>query len=191
MKENLKLGAILLIVTAIAGLCLGQAYSITKGPIEQQAVIANNTAMKETLPEADSFEKDDVFIPSGSVISEVYRGYSSDKPVGYTIKATPKGYGGTIELMVGISDSGKISGIKIMSHSETPGLGANSTNPKFYGQFKGKPIDNPLNVVKTGASKDNEIDAITGATITSKGVASGVNEAVEFYTSVLKGGENK
>lgn len=188
MKENLKLGLILLIVTAIAGLSLGVAYAVTKEPIAQQAVIANNNAMREVLPKAESFKKSSAAIPQGSIIKEVNEGYSGSNLVGYTIKVTPKGFGGIIEMVVGISSDHKVSGIKILSHSETPGLGANAPSPKFSGQFKDKSIAAPLEVVKTGAAKDNQIDAITGATITSRAVTSGVNEAINFYTSTLKGG---
>jgi electron transport complex protein RnfG len=192
MKENLKLGLILLIITSIAGFCLGEAYSITREPIEKQAIMANIDALKETLPDADDFKKKDVSIPAGSVVKEAYEGLSNGKSVGYAIKVTSKGFKGEIEIMVGISpESKKISGIKIISNSETAGLGANSTKPEFYGQFKGKSINSPLKVVKGGNAKDGEIDAIAGATITSNGVTDGVNEAVKFYASTLKGGENK
>jgi len=189
MKENLKLGFILLLVAAIAGLCLGAAYEVTKEPIAQQAIIEKDNAMKEILPEADKFQVSSKEIPEGSVIKEINEAYSGNEIVGYAFKVAPKGFGGLIEMMVGISKDGKISGIKVMNHSETPGLGANATNPKFSEQFKNKPIEQPLEVVKTGASKDNQVDALTGATITSKAVTGGVNEAIEFYTSQLKGGQ--
>lgn len=188
MKENLKLGAILLIVTAIAGCLLGWAYSITKEPIAQQAIKANNEAMREILPMADQFNKIESAIPDGSIVKEVNEGKKGNDVVGYAIKVTPKGYGGMIEMMVGISTDGKVSGIKILSHSETPGLGANAPSKEFSGQYKDKAIDPLLEVVKGNASKPNQIQAITGATITSKAVTKGVNEAINFYTSNLKGG---
>src|SRR3712207_8052036 len=93
-------------------------------------------------------------------------------------------------MMVGITTDGKVSGIKILSHSETPGLGANAETPQFSGQYKDKPAKE-LEVVKGTASADNQIAAITGATITSKAVTKGVNEAIEFYDSKLKGGDRK
>lgn len=189
MRENLKLGFILLIFTAIAGLFLGGAYVITKEPIAAQALLEKNQAMKEILPIADKFELSDVVIPDGTIIKEVDKGIKGNEVVGYAIKVTPKGFGGLINMMVGISVDGKIGGIKILSHSETPGLGANSTNINFYGQYKDKGIDSQLEVVKTGASKENEIQAITGATITSRAVTNGVNEAINFYTANLKGGK--
>lgn len=189
MKENLKLGLILLLVAAIAGLCLGAAYEVTKEPIAKQAIVEKNNAMKEILPKADKFEKSKVAVPEGSMVKEVNEAFSGSEIVGYAFKVTPKGFSGLIEVMVGISKDGKVSGIKILNHSETPGLGANAPNPKFSGQFKDKPTAAPLEVVKTGASKDNQIDAITGATITSKAVTGGVNEVIKFYTTQLKGGQ--
>ena len=106
---------------------------------------------------------------------------------GYAIKVAPKGYGGPVEIMVGISTDGKVTGIKILSHTETPGLGANAPQPKFSDQYKDKPTKDKLEVVKTVPSKENQIQAITGATITSKAVTLGVNDAIDFYNSSLKG----
>lgn len=188
MRENLKLGIILLIVTAIAGLFLGGVYVITKEPIAKQALLEKNQAMKEILPMADTFELSNVVVPEGTTVKEVYAGLKGNEKVGYAIKVTPKGFGGLIDMMVGISAEGKIGGIKIIAHAETPGLGANSTNINFYGQYKDKSIDSKLEVIKAGAPKENEIQAITGATITSRAVTSGVNDAIDFYTSNLKGG---
>lgn len=189
MKENLKLGFILLIVTAIAGLFLGGAYTITKEPIEKQAMLEKSQAMKEILPSADSFEViEEVKLPEGTAIKEVNKGLKGSEVAGYAIKVTPKGFGGLIDMMVGITADGKIGGIKILSHGETPGLGANATDIGFYGQYKDKGSETKLEVIKTAPSKDNQIQAITGATITSRGVTNGVNEAIDFFNSNLKGG---
>jgi Na+-translocating ferredoxin:NAD+ oxidoreductase subunit G len=189
LLENIKLGLILLIFSAIAGLFLGGSYEITKEPIARQAIVEKNEAMKEILPNTDNFEKMDVKITEGSIIKEVDKGLKGSEITGYAIKVAPKGFGGLIDMMVGISGDGKIVGIKILSHSETPGLGANAPNPKFSGQFKNKASTPALEVVKSAASKNNQIEAITGATITSKAVTNGVNEAAKFYTSQLKGGQ--
>lgn len=188
MKENLKLGFILLLIAGIAGFLLGGAYVITKEPIAQQIVKANNEAMKQILSDADNFNKIDVDLEKYPLVTEVYEGTKGKDVAGYVVKVAPKGYGGKIEMMVGISSKGKVAGIKILSHSETPGLGANAPGEKFSGQFKNKPIDKDLKVVKKDPSQDNEIQAITGATITSRAVTGGVNEVIKFYNSELKGG---
>lgn len=188
MKENLKLGFILFVVTALAGLFLGGAYTITKEPIEKQALVEKNQAMQEILPSAETFEGLNVDLSEETAVREVNKGIKGNEVVGYAIRVTPKGFGGLINIMVGISSDGKIGGIKILSHGETPGLGANATNISFYGQYKDKSTKSKLEVVKTGASKENQIQAITGATITSRAVTNGVNEAIDFFASNLKGG---
>ncbi|MCY6355070.1 RnfABCDGE type electron transport complex subunit G [Clostridium sp. ZS2-4] len=185
-NEIIKLGITLLIITAISGLILGGANKITAAPIAEQQKKENEAAMKEVLPSAESFDKLD---KKAEGIKEVNEGKKGSDVAGYTIKVAPKGYGGPVEMMVGISTEGKIEGIKIINQSETPGLGAKAPEPEFSGQYKGKPIEKELAVVKTVPANDNEIKAITGATITSKAVTTGVNSAVEFYKKELKGGQ--
>jgi len=198
-KEIISLGIRLLIITAIAALILGWAHKITLEPIKQQNIKTNNEAMKEVLPSAEGFkklgaavpeagEKLELQLPQDGLILEVNKGEKGGQVAGYAVKVATKGYGGKIEMIVGISKEGKVEGIKILSHTETPGLGANATNPEFSGQYKGKPIDKQLDVVKTAPSGDNQIQALTGATITSKAVTKGVNDAVAFYNKELKGG---
>jgi len=199
-KEIIALGIRLLIITAIAALILGWAHKITLEPIKQQNIKTNNEAMKEVLPSAESFqkiasktpeagEKLELELKADSAVSEVNKALKGTDITGYTIKVAPKGYAGLIEMVVGISSEGKIQGIKILNHSETPGLGANAPNPEFSGQYKGKSIEKPLEVVKTAPSGDNQIQALTGATISSKAVTKGVNDAVDFFKSELKGGQ--
>jgi electron transport complex protein RnfG len=187
LKENIKLGLILLLITAIAGMLLGGAFEITKAPIEKQIAMQRQNAMKEILSTADKFETSDVSIEGNEKISEVNVGMAGTEIAGYAIKVSPKGYSGLINIMVGISTEGKITGIKILSHTETPGLGANAPKPQFSGQYKDKPTNDKLVVVKVAPTKDNQIQAITGSTITSKAVTLGVNDAIDFYNSSLKG----
>jgi len=187
--EIIRLGLILFVITAIAGLILGGAHAITKVSIENQIIAENNNAMKETLPKADSFKKLNIIIKD-KIVKEINQGFAGTTLVGYTIKVASKGYNGNLELVVGISISGKVEGMKIIAQNETPGLGANSVKPKFSSQFKGKALTPELKVVKASSSNPNEIDAITGATITSKAVTLGVNEAINVFTTQLKGGQN-
>ena len=184
-KSVLQLGIILLIITAVAGFIIGAVYNITKEPIRIEEKKANDKAMKELLSDADKFVKKDMKLSNG--VLEVNEGIKSGKAVGYNIKVASKGYGGKINIMVGIKNNGEVSGIKILSQSETAGLGANCEQPEFYKQYSGKPTQN-LKVVKTSDVKKDEIKAITGATITSKAVTKGVNEAIDFYNNNLKGG---
>ena len=184
-KSVLQLGIILLIITAVAGFIIGAVYNITKEPIRIEEKKANDKAMKELVSDADKFVKKDMKLSNG--VLEVNEGIKSGKVVGYDIKVASKGYGGKINIMVGIKNNGEVSGIKILSQSETAGLGANCEQPEFYKQYSGKSTQN-LKVVKTSDVKKDEIKAITGATITSKAVTKGVNEAIDFYNNNLKGG---
>ena len=180
MKENLKLGGILLLIAAIAGLLLGFAYEITKGPIENKAKEEQSLAMKQILPVANEFKKSDKDINLDKNIQTLFEGSKDGKLSGYLFTVKSRGYGGTITMMVGISTEGKVEGIKILSHTETPGLGSNAEKPKFTDQFKGKSAEKELSV-------GFDIQAITGSTITSKAVTTGVNTAIKFYNSQLKG----
>lgn len=183
---SVRLGLILLTIAAICGLLLGWVSGVTKDPIEVQQKKTVDEANLAILPVAKEFTvRDD--IKGEGIVLEVTEGKDGSEIKGYTIKVAPKGYAGAIEMTVGISTEGKVTGIKILNHSETPGLGAVATEPSFYGQYKDKKATQ-LEVVKGQASADNQISAITGATITSRAVTNGVNEAIKFYDSKLKGG---
>lgn len=185
MKKTIKLGIVLLLISGLAGVLLGFVHDITLEPIAKTEAAAKQKAMNEILPDADEFKVSQVQLTDK--VLEVNEGYKDGKIVGYAIKVSPKGYSGAIEMMVGVSTSGEIGGIKILKHTETPGLGANAPNPEFSGLFAGKSADSTLVVVKGASTSDNQISAITGATITSKAVVLGVNDALEFYNSNLKG----
>ncbi|WP_461206979.1 RnfABCDGE type electron transport complex subunit G [Clostridium sp. DL1XJH146] len=185
----LRLGLILFIVTAVAGTVLGGVHKITAEPIAIQAIKTNNEAMQEVLPSAEEFSLLDIEIPEDSMIQEVNEGQAAGEIAGYSIKVITAGYGGDVTLIVGISAEGTIQGMKILEHSETPGLGANAEKDEFRVQYNDKSVEEELTVVKTEPVNDNEIQALTGATITSKAVTTGVNAAIEFYNSELKGGK--
>lgn len=176
MKEILKLGLILFIITAVSAGLLGFANEITKEPIAKQVQQAREEAMKQTLPQAEKYEVVDVDLPEESIILEVNAGYKGDALEGFAVKVAPKGFGGSMEVMVGVSKDGILQGVKILSHSETPGLGANAEDASFTSQYEGK--SGQLKVVKTTPSAEDEIQAITGATITSKAVTDGINEVI-------------
>ncbi|KAJ52774.1 electron transport complex protein RnfG [Clostridium tetanomorphum] len=185
--SSFKLGMVLLLIAAVCGLILGGVNQVTAEPIAIQNKKTLDEANKAILPEASEFaEKTD--IKGEGIVLGVTEGKSGSDLKGYTIKVAPKGYAGAIEMMVGVSTEGKVTGIKILNHAETPGLGANATDPKFSGQYANKPAKE-LKVVKGAASGEDEIVAITGATITSKAVTLGVNEAIKFYDTKLKGGK--
>ena len=189
-KDMFKLGLNLLIISAVAALLLALTNSVTASTIAQRNEQANAEARKLVLESAQDFEEvKDVKTDNskGVEVSEVYEAKdASGNTVGYTLKVLPSGYGGTIELMVGIdSAKGQVSGINVVSNSETAGLGAKSTDPEFSDQYKGKPLEE-LSVLKNGTPGDTEIKAISGATITSTAVTNGVDAAIEVYNNSLK-----
>lgn len=189
-KDMFKLGLNLLIISAVAALLLALTNSVTASTIAQRNEQANAEARKLVLESAQYFEEvKDVKTDNskGVEVSEIYEAKdASGNTVGYTLKVLPSGYGGTIELMVGIdSAKGQVSGINVVSNSETAGLGAKSTDPEFSDQYKGKPLEE-LSVLKNGTPGDTEIKAISGATITSTAVTNGVDAAIEVYNNSLK-----
>ena len=189
MNETLKLGLILFIITVVSASILAISNDITSVKIAEAAKIADQLAKNEILPEGQTFKELDEgktkeIQNENSQILEVYEGYNGDNLIGYTIKTKVKGYGGEMELMTGISVEGKITGIKILNHGETPGLGANATKSYFTDSFADKPVDNEITAVKE-PKEDNEVQALTSATITTNAVVDGVNIVREVYNSQL------
>lgn len=188
MNSIVKLGLNLFVICAVAAGLLAGTNQITAPLIEERNNQANNEARQSVLSEATEFkllDSSEYSSSSDEEVVEVYEGSNGSDVAGYTIKVLSKGYGGAIELMVGITSDGMISGVNIGNMSETPGLGAKSKEESFYGQYSGKPATE-LEVVKSGTAGETEIQAISGATITSKAVTSGVNAAVEVYESINK-----
>lgn len=195
MKDALILCAI----TVIAGGCLGGVYEITKAPIEKANLAAKEAAYRTVLGAADSFEMDDLTqaIAEGNItiaglgygnvaVDECVTGVdASGTTVGHVVTATSKdGYGGAITVSVGIDAEGTVTGIQYLTLAETAGLGMNAEKPEWMAQYAGKKVD-AFSVTKGGASADNEIDALSGATITSNAVTGAVNAAVYFANNCL------
>lgn len=209
MNALIKDAAKLVLITLVAGIALGMVYGITKDPIAAQEKKAQQAAFKEVFPEADSFELMEDF--TGEKAAEIFAGY--DNPVedhqadtlnqlvqakndageviGYIFDITThKGYGGDIEATVGIAADGTVKGYSILSISETAGLGMKAkSDPAWAGQFKDKKVDH-FQVVKdgSGSSDDTAIDAISGATITSKAMTGAINNCIACFQA-LEGGD--
>lgn len=190
MRDILNLGFKLFIITAVAAIALGVVNAITREPIKAQVEKMDAQGRIAVFSEDTDFVKLDAdkvksLSSDYSIISQVFQAQKGGQVIGYAIKTNPSGYGGPIELTVGISTDGSLTGIYVGNNSETPGLGAKASLPAFKDQFKGKKIDSPLEVIKSGQAKDNQIQAISGATITSKAVTAGVNTAINLYKEVL------
>ncbi|NLX85129.1 MAG: RnfABCDGE type electron transport complex subunit G [Synergistaceae bacterium] len=188
MAKILKLGVVLFVFTALTGLILGGVYTMTLEPISAAKEREKMEAFAETLPGANDFKVAD-YQHDQDIIKEIDEGSVKGEIVGYNITVTPKGYGGLIEMVVGVEKNGRLSGIKILTQNETPGLGANATDPAFSSQFREKDVDKVV-VTKVKPTEENEVQAISGATITSRAVAEGVNTALEYWANNLKGEGN-
>ncbi|MDR3271109.1 MAG: RnfABCDGE type electron transport complex subunit G [Peptococcaceae bacterium] len=184
MREILKPASALLIITLVAAVCLGYVHAITLQPIEAQKVITEKNAVQQIFGDLDNTQPVDFTASDSDTVSKALACSSGGSVVGYAVFAAPKGYSGSIELMVGFDTDGVIKGLQILSQSETPGLGANCVNPAFLDQFPNK--SGVLAVTKS-SPKDNEIQAMTSSTITTTAVVKGVNEAAAFFEQYLKG----
>lgn len=179
-KFIFKLAAILFAIVFVCTLLLVLANDLTKGRIAELKLEAENTAKLEVLPDASSFD-----LAEAQGVAEAYIGKDADgNTVGYCFKSETSGFGGVITMMVGVKKDGTLSGVRVTNLSETPGLGAKATDFDWISQFDGK--SDTISVVKTGNAKGNEINAISGATITSKAVTSGVNKALDAAKALME-----
>lgn len=173
----------LLLICLVATTLLAGTNMITSEKIAQNAIETEKASRMLVLPEGVNYGEVTT-LESG--ITYCIGSDDSGKEVGYVFTSGAKGYGGTVSVMVGIDMEGTITGIEILSHSETPGLGANATKDDFKGRFIGK--SGELTVNKTSNDGQN-VQAITAATITSKAVTGAVNAVTAAYYEIT-GGEN-
>lgn len=175
----LKLTIALSLITGVAGVILGLVATGTMPLAEANDKRMQEEARREVLPEAKNFEPMPVAEApkEGEPAPERFIGKDAEgKTVGYVVNAVGKGYGGEIKVVLGIDSSYKVVAYRITSQNETPGLGDGALKPKFKDQFKGKALEQ-LEVVKR--PDPGKIQAITGATITSRAVTKTVKEALE------------
>lgn len=182
---------ILFAITLISGIALGGVYEVTKGPIEQATIEANNKTYRGVFPEASSFEEtSDIDLEAcntelaasdfGGVGVETVMVAKDDagSDLGYVINSySNDSYGGKVSISVGIKDDGSITSIGFREISDTPSLGLKAKEDPFRTQYDGKSASE-LTVVKGGNAGDAEINAISGATITSNAVTNAVNAAL-------------
>lgn len=169
MKEHIKTSLILGIVCIISAASLGYFYKLTTPIIEQRMLSDQISLQKEILPQAVEFREAKIEDRT------VYLGINNGKIVGGVAKVDVKGYGGTIELMVGVDSAGKVTGVRVLSHSETPGLGEKATKEQYLSKFIGR-----------SNSDINGVSLITGATISSKAIREGVKEGARVILKVME-----
>ncbi len=198
MKEMMKNTGIMLAITLIAGLLLGIVYQVTKEPIAVQEAKAKQEACQEVFADAASFDAVEVVPVEESAWNSAGYGQesvdevmmakdSSGSTLGYVVTVTTKeGYGGDIRFTVGVRMDGTVNGISILSISETAGLGMQAEDV-LKPQFADKNVEK-FEYTKSGATSENQVDAISGATITTNAVTNGVNAGLYYFQTQLKGG---
>lgn len=196
----IKDSLILCAITLIAGLLLGVIYDMTKDPIAERKILEKQNTYRVVYAAATSFEESEELAEkvlacqndwntNGSEFGKVivnealYAKDESGSVVGYIVSATSReGYGGDIQVAMGIRLDGHIEGVSILDMNETVGLGARAKEPAFLSQYIDKTVDQFF-VTTTGASAENEIDAMTSSTITSKAVTNAINAALSFASN--------
>ncbi len=204
MKNKIIKDALALtLITLVAGVALGGVYEITKDPIAKQEAQAKAEAYEQVFTDAAAFEAvemDDTLTKTirdqldqegykAQSIEEVMRAEDqSGETLGYAFTVvTSEGYGGDIQFSMGVQNDGTLNGISILSIGETAGLGMNADTPAFKDQFVGKQVEK-LQYTKNGATQDDEINAISGATVTTNAMINGVNAGLCAFR-VMEGGD--
>ena len=204
MKNKIIKDALALtLITLVAGVALGGVYEITKDPIAKQEAQAKAEAYDQVFTDAAAFEAvemDDTLTKTirdqldqegykAQSIEEVMRAEDqSGETLGYAFTVvTSEGYGGDIQFSMGVQNDGTLNGISILSIGETAGLGMNADTPAFKDQFVGKQVEK-LQYTKNGATQDDEINAISGATVTTNAMTNGVNAGLCAFR-VMEGGD--
>lgn len=169
--------AILFAICVIVSAALAGTNLLTKDRIAQQAALNAEESRQIVLPAAEEFQEEDGY----------YAGLAGGETVGYVFQTESKGYGGTVSVMTGIGSDGAVTGVVILSHEETPGLGANAEKEDFLAQYQQPAPENGFEVIKYQTPQEGQVEAITGATITTRAVTDAVNLAVAQYQEI-KGG---
>ena len=204
MKNKIIKDALALtLITLVAGVALGGVYEITKEPIARQEAQAKAEAYEQVFTDAAAFEEvkmDDTLLQTirDQLDQEGYKAQSieellraedqSGELLGYALTVvTSEGYGGDIRFSMGVQNDGTLNGISILSIGETAGLGMNADTPAFKDQFVGKQVEK-LQYTKNGATQDDEINAISGATVTTNAMTNGINAGLCAFR-VMEGGD--
>ncbi len=181
VSDIIKPTVVLLIICLVSSLLLALTNQVTAPKIETLAKETELKTRQEVLPAAASFEE----AKQGDADYCIGKD-ASGNIVGFVFITVTKGYGGDVKVMTGVTNEGKVAGIQILELSETAGLGMRAKEESFLQQFKDK--ISSIGVVKNNP-RENEIQALTGATITSKAVTLAVNDALDLFNTV-KGGAN-
>ena len=187
MKETVKLGIILLLFSVFAAGILGFTNKITSPIIEAREKEETEKAYREIIADADEFKEFDAaklaeLQKTNNKIVDIVKAEKGGAPVGVLITTNGGGYGGDITIMTGVKD-GKIVAIKVLKHKETPDIGTKIDNEDFQAEFKDLSATENVKLVAT--KKDaQDVEKITGSTVSSKGVIAAVNLAIDTYKEI-------
>ncbi len=186
MHNIIRMVVTLFAISVICSAILGVVNAVTKDKIAEIEAETQAAAMRAVLPDAETFQDVSAALSESfrteNAVSGIYEAASADGSVaGYAVMAAPRGFGGEIVMIVGVNPEGTVTGVVITEMSETAGLGAKADDPAFLSQYAGK--NGSLSVVK-GEAGDNQISAITGATVTSRAVTAGVLAAMKAAAAV-------
>jgi len=185
MREVFKLTIVLTIICSVAATALAFVYNLTKDPIAYQQRLKKLAAIRAVQSNYDNEpDKDFVDIPvakdkkGSDLITRFYITKKEGSFTGVVFAVSASGYGGEIDIMLGLAPDGTITGVQILNQTETPGLGAKITNENFVHQFKSK----NLSSTKWALKKDGgELDQITGATISPRAVVKAIHQGLIFF----------
>ncbi|MCX4320756.1 FMN-binding protein [Lachnospiraceae bacterium 38-14] len=193
---------ILTAFTLVLGFVLGLVYGITKDPIAAADKAKSQAAYQTVFADAESFEAYGEFDKEAALSVMEEGGFSDEitdvqvamdgggSTLGYVITVIAKDASqANITFSVGIANDGTVNGYSITNISETPGLGMKVNEEAFYSQFAGKLVDS-FTIVKNPPASDSEVESVSGATISSKAMANGVNACITYFHNVLEGGAN-
>lgn len=187
MRDIFKLSLFLLTVAGLAGAGLSYVNSLAGPLIEKQILQSKIDSFKEVYPQADKVEDESALYLKDRhdpVVKEVNIAYRSGTPAGVIYAVETKGYSGPISILAGFDiATARISAIKVLSQRETPGLGAKAKEDKFQDRYRDKSAASALEVTKVAPVRENQVQAITASTITSKAVTLGVNAAREHFNA--------
>jgi electron transport complex protein RnfG len=178
MKPIINMALRLSLICAIAAFALANVAEVTRAPIAASEARAQREAVEAVLPSFARLAIDTLHTETGNP-ALYFSGVGDEGPTGTAFKSSSGlGYSGEIEIMMGVNPQGKISGVRVLRHAETPGLGANYAAPEMLdGFYKDRLIGDNWKLKKDGG----EVDAVTGATITGRAIADAIETGLQKY----------
>lgn len=170
-KENIAPALVLVIICLVVTAALAGTYGVANPLIEANAQKTADEARTLVLPDGDSFTQYD-----GKLVEGITECYMADNKSGMAVTATSKSFGGTLTAMVGIDKDGKVTGVTVTEHADTPGLGTKAMEVDYLAQYAGVETAGEDNI-----KNDAGVDYIVGATISSNAVYQCVSEALQQF----------